>query len=387
MNNTNKQIDVELSNLESKSELPHFISEEWFSNQLAWLLNPKGSHGFKHLFVKEFLKLIAKNRSSKRSKYKRLETFFKYGKSGKGQTTTSYKLTNVSTVRELFLPKPYKIKEEGNLFADLMILDLDSKDNFVVFIENKLFGVNQAYQLSNYRKRANTKFKKCSVREFVYLTLNGDSPNEYNNADADNKYWVCMSWTKDVLGIINKLKPRGGDAKLRELRSCLKWLDKLKVEKGFRDYSAFNHNLLKSISSCLLEELNRLNKSKGSSWEFIKTKSKAIRMSYSRQPSKVLELKLLSNLSITIQTTKNNKQQTEKLFLPLNVQPDQLFHLLDLFAREIYYLHFKDQVKLYLGRNRKLTTTVSAGKEKLRPKLDVLFMHYSTLRVLNLMRS
>ena len=39
-------------------------SETWFSNQLAWLLDPKGSHGLGVKFLNSFVQKVAQHRSS-----------------------------------------------------------------------------------------------------------------------------------------------------------------------------------------------------------------------------------------------------------------------------------------------------------------------------------
>ena len=45
------------------------FNEAWFSNTLAWLLDPKGSHKLGVSFANEFLKTIAKIRTQDSEKY------------------------------------------------------------------------------------------------------------------------------------------------------------------------------------------------------------------------------------------------------------------------------------------------------------------------------
>ena len=132
--------------------LRRYFNEAWFSDTIAWLLNPKGSHNLGVKFAKEFLKKIAEKRSDKSSyDYKNRETMLKWGKAGKGKTITTLSLKNASSVREFYLSNSIqKRSSKGARYCDIVFIDLDSKDGFFLVIENKLFTSNHPKQLEDY---------------------------------------------------------------------------------------------------------------------------------------------------------------------------------------------------------------------------------------------
>ena len=68
------------------------LNEAWFSNTLAWLLNPRGSHGLGVTFCNEFVALVAQRRTEHHEgvKYARRATFLKWGKGGTGVGATGF---------------------------------------------------------------------------------------------------------------------------------------------------------------------------------------------------------------------------------------------------------------------------------------------------------
>jgi hypothetical protein len=74
----------------AKAKLPDItlrrcLSEAWFSDTLAWLLDPKADHGLGVGFANEFLKKVASNRSSSKFGYARRRYHLKWGKKGPGK--------------------------------------------------------------------------------------------------------------------------------------------------------------------------------------------------------------------------------------------------------------------------------------------------------------
>ena len=69
------------------------------------------------------------------------------------------------------------------------------------------FTSNHPDQLEEYYQLVENKFKRVKIREYVYLTLNGIKPIQYDKDISKNKlykYKVNMSWNKDILNIITK---------------------------------------------------------------------------------------------------------------------------------------------------------------------------------------
>jgi hypothetical protein len=81
-------------------KLRHYLNEAWFSNTLAWLLNPNGSHGYGVTFVKEFVKAIGKKRSNNYEKFAHNESLLNWRNRGSGTGASKFSLKNASVIRE-----------------------------------------------------------------------------------------------------------------------------------------------------------------------------------------------------------------------------------------------------------------------------------------------
>jgi hypothetical protein len=53
-----------LNEINERMLLTRCLNESWFSDTLAWLLDPKGSHGLGKKFADEFIKKIAEIRTN-----------------------------------------------------------------------------------------------------------------------------------------------------------------------------------------------------------------------------------------------------------------------------------------------------------------------------------
>jgi hypothetical protein len=217
-----------------KAELPDVtlrrcLSEAWFSDTLAWLLDPKAGHKLGVRFVNEFLKRIARNRCSSELAYARSGSHLKWGKNGPGRAPSGLKLANSSVIREFYLSKE-EIKRggRGQRYCDLVLFDLDSGDSLFVVIENKLFTTNHPRQLEDYFEAVESKYYRAKVREYVYLTLGRSEPKKFADENTSrHKHWVQVSWLGDVLEILEKCIGQNAPNELRHLKKLLNYLMKL----------------------------------------------------------------------------------------------------------------------------------------------------------------
>ena len=117
------------------------FNEAWFSNTLAWLLDPKGSHNLGVKFANEFLRTVAQIRTNgPEEKYERRETLLKWKRPGKGKSSFGFSLKNASVIREFYLAKSTcKRNGRGPRFCDIAFFDLDSSDGLFLVIENKIY--------------------------------------------------------------------------------------------------------------------------------------------------------------------------------------------------------------------------------------------------------
>lgn len=358
------------------------FTENWFSDTLAWLLNPKGSHGLGVNFAKEFLKCIAKNRSNNED-LKSRTNMLKWGKTGVGTSSLHFSLKNASSIREFYLAQSVeKRNSRGARYCDVVFLDLDVSDGLFVVIENKLFTSNRRGQLEEYYQLTEEKFKRTKVREYVYLNLYGEAPLDHGDDSTALKYWVPMSWSKDILGILKKLGVESGHSDLVQISSILEWLNNLKSLSIGKVVGDIRNLLLEATSLCLLEELNRLGENNRGTWEIGKTNSNHVKLVHSSSKKKPLYVELLPNFTITVQSRRKDSPLFEKIIVPFGVNTDQVFNLMDIAARDIYYFHFGDNVQLYLSNKRRLSATTSKQKQELKYIFDYVFKKQYELKII-----
>lgn len=148
------------------SELSH-------SAVIANLLNAKGKHGQKDLFLKLFIKQVKQYFTIDKDRYVLLENFSNL----KSKAVKEYYAGRVN----------YAAKEGGRI--DIVV---NNNLNNII-IENKIYASDQPSQLLRY-------FKFDNKATIFYLTLNGKQPDE-NSAKGLNigKEYVCISYEKDIV--------------------------------------------------------------------------------------------------------------------------------------------------------------------------------------------
>lgn len=363
------------------------FNETWFSDTLAWLLNPKGSHQLGVKFANEFLKTLAKSRSNKSEDYQNRKSMLKWGKSGRGTTATNFSLSNASSIREFHLAKSIKKRtSRGARYCDIVFIDLDLVDGLFLVIENKLFTSNHPGQLEEYYQLVENKFRRVKIREYVYLTLNGIKPIQYDKDISKNKlykYWVNMSWNKDILNIITKLQQDDNPHEdVTLLKSILDWLNRLNQKSISSLVEELRRLLLKTATACLLDELQRLGEGKSGSWKEGKTNADHISIFHTSSPKRPLFVELLPNFTITVQSRKSKRPLFEKIIVPFGVQPEQIFNLIDIAARDVYHYHFENSTNLYLSDKRRLSSTRSEIKRKVEQTFKFVYRYHYELKII-----
>jgi hypothetical protein len=370
------------------------INESWFSDTLAWLLDPEGSHGLGVAFAREFVRKVGKIRSKGENKYSHRKAHLKLGKSGSGTGATGFSLSNAGVFREFYLAKQLGKKgKRGTRYCDVVFLDLDSSDSLFLVIENKLFTTNHPGQLEEYFEAVEEKYGRAKIREYVYLTLNGDEPIQFEgDTPGKMKHWVRMSWVEDIGDILEKIEPgkrKDGFPAVKQFSEFLKWLKTMlnpsaEVKNSVEQIIS---GLVEATADCLLEELNRLGEGLGSAWGKERDLKNHTTLKYSKVKSP-LHVELLPNFSITIQgkmrskiKAKRGKAIFEKILVPFGSNSSQIFNLLDLAARDIYHLHLT-QGEANRIRKKKFTKTVSPVKEQTRSLFDFVHQNCFSLQIL-----
>ena len=384
-----------IDNLDSDFQIPDImfrrsLNETWFSDTLAWLFDPKSGDSLGVKFLEKFIEIIARKRSDSGLVCKQKRTHLKFGKLGQGRTVTGvnrFSFKNAAVCREFYLSKKYntitKWNNSGTQYCDIVVFDLDSTDGIFLTVENKLFTTNHPNQLENYYFTIEDKYSRVKTREYVYLTILGEAPRKPDGCDMKvlESEWVCISWIDDILPILEDLKPekKAEVEDVRKVRKLLHWLKMVTQVDGRtkQDLDGFIEFIIDSTAKCLVEELNRLTK-KGVWYQKTDIKSSVVHSSY---PKKVLRVQMLSNLCVTVHGQKRSKQNYEKVLIPFGSFPDQVFHLIDISARDVCYNHFTDPSS-YMSRSRKRTVTVSKTKMEVKPILEFLFQKKYQLQVL-----
>ncbi|MBE7649213.1 PD-(D/E)XK nuclease family protein (plasmid) [Tenacibaculum finnmarkense] len=356
------------------------FTEKWFSDTLSWLLNPKGSHQLGVKFSNLFLQQIGKIRSGN-ADYKRRDNMLKWGK-GIGTSATNFSLKNASSIREFYLSKSIKKRDSRDArYCDVVFLDLDLKDGLFVVIENKLFTNNHNGQLEEYYTVIEDKFSRVKIREYVYLTLDGMAPRNVNSKTL--KCWVKMSWSKDILGIIDDLKQESEHKDIVLLRHILEWVNKLKNSSISNSVLDLRKLLLKVASICLIKELNKLGTGKQGNWIEGEVNTNHISIIHSSVPKKPLFVELLPNFTITVQSRTKKKALFDKIIVPFGVHPDQIFNLIEITARDVYYYHFEDSADLYLADKRRSSSSSDNFKKgEIMRVLSYIYQNQYELKVI-----
>jgi hypothetical protein len=360
------------------------FNDAWFSNMLAWLFDPKGSHGLGTEFLQDFLKLLAKKRSSQADGYERKDSYLKWGREGSGRTTSGLSLGNTSAAREFFLASEVGRKaSQGSRFCDVVLIDLDPDDGLFVAIENKLFTTNHHNQLQDYYRTIESRYRRAKIREYVYLTFHGFPPlSSDGDSSVLNKTWLRCSWTEDIAGIIAGYPKAGLHPGLVELLQLLEWLKGVYSDRGESKAEEFRLQILYAAAYCLEEELNRLAEGRQGTWS-IARQGKTVKLVHSSNPKSPLLLELLPTISVAVQGHRQGRASFEKIVIPYGVNTDQIFNLLDIAARDIYRAHFGDRASTYLNTNkRRMQNHGNDRKQEVKPLFDFISAHFEALRVL-----
>lgn len=351
------------------------LNEAWFSDTLAWLLDPKASHGLGASFVRGLVSQIAKERVKPtilcegNHGYQRRQSRLTSGRAGKGTLPSALRLANGSPIREFFLsPGTGKGASRGQQYCDVLFVDLDSSDGFVLAIENKLFTTNHPGQLAGYYNAVESKFSRAKVREFVYLTLRGDCPARHRiDEQHDCKTWVRMSWLTDVVSLLQRTSAaaRKPTAEVAEFLGLLHWLGALADgTSGIGECGrAFSADIVRGASECLVEELNRISAAKEAKWSIDDRGDAHCKIRHTSAPKSRLFVELQASQSLAIQGRLRKQAHFEKFLIPFGSHPDQIFNLIDVAAREIFHgLFARPATKL--GSSRRLRTTKTAAKKR-----------------------
>ena len=152
--------------------------EQFHSNLLAWLLDPRGSHGLGDFFLQRFLVEIGAPRAIR---------------------AADRPSTTVQREKGLELDGEY-----GRL--DIWLLNESADVDFVCAIENKVWASEGEGQLAWYRRVLARDHDGQRVHH-VFLTPRGVQPDD----PAEREHWITMSYT-DIVRLVEGTIAAAGDA-------------------------------------------------------------------------------------------------------------------------------------------------------------------------------
>jgi len=371
---------------QSSLTLQRSLSEAWFSNTLAWLLDPRGSHKLGVRFAEAFAATIGRRRSEGgEHRYARRATFLKSGRGGDGVGAAGFSFANAAVIREFYLSRSVQPDGDESQFCDVVFMDLDTSDSFFLTIENKLFMPAWAPQLRAYQEAVDRKYDRVKVREFVVLTLR---PTDVIGGDLQRevaRQWVHLSWTGDVLGILNSLTTDGRTESRRAVKSLkrlLNWISHTSDSEALSDRvrCAFRDHLVRAAADCLKDELARLHAAGGGQWLVKRDTGQSITLRHSTHARSDLCISMLPGLSVAVEERKGDRRaRIDKIIVPFGAHPAQVFNLLDIAARDVYRGHFSTSAVRGDARWR----PVNRGPVKARhePLLRFVYRHQHALKV------
>jgi len=332
--------------------LTTIFNEQYLSDFLAWALDRQASHGWHSRFLTGMMKLIAQRRSKDGLDYERSATTLKSGKSGIGVPMSNLNLGNATVVRELHFAKS---KTARTNFLDIAILDFDKTDDFLVTIENKLFGHNTNNQLQKYYEQIDRQYKNAKCKEFVYLTFDGSLPKRIT-AETQAR-WVTLSWIDDLLPLLQDLQNKKSPAAVFEVTQALEWAKSLMGQSTSDLMKEVRSTYLAVIGDIFLYDLNRHLDTTKSSWSIDKVNDASITFKMPSASVSGLSIELMSNLDIAFGGKSSEEELFGRYILPFGLPVSQMINMIEYFIRLIYKENaLKSWAKHYVNRHRNKST-------------------------------
>ena len=147
------------------------VTEDVHSKVLAWLLNPRGSHGTGDCFLKKFL----------------VET----------GSTTQEQLREADW-SDTVVQREWHNEVDGSLGSlDILILNMGA--SFACAIENKIFSSEHSEQLTRYRRALSKEFEHFR-KGYIFLSPNGMAARRHE----ERQYWIPVGY-ETILRLVEDL--------------------------------------------------------------------------------------------------------------------------------------------------------------------------------------
>jgi hypothetical protein len=349
------------------------IDEAWFSNRLAWLLDPTGSHELGERFTRGFLDALATARGRTPATGLPMDRQRRCLRgpypAPLGVTPSQLTLGQLQVVRELHLAQQGPGRGSSRpRHLDLALLRLAAEKGLFVAIENKLFTADHDDQLAAYHRIVESRYARARVVEYAYLTLDGSAPKFTAGAsDACRSSWCAVSWLDDILPILDGLAAANTlPAAARELRDLLQWFAAVRMQwhRLGPAVGALRGALLQAVSEILLDELQRLNAGAPGTWA-VKYRGKTRwTLTHSQTPARSIVVQLTENLSVAVLARRKGKAFHDRRIVHISGSRAQFLAIMDLVAHDAYAMHFGDSADHYLFAARRLRSLNPRERER-----------------------
>lgn len=193
------------------------------------LLNPKGKHGQKDLFLKLFIEVLNE---------KIRENLESEANGFTGVQIIDFKTEKASTGIEVYTGK---INDEGTEGGRIDILINDNHSHGII-IENKIWASDQSNQLLRYHNYGKSKFKF----HIIYLTVDGKIPSNYSTGGQSFDY-LCISYKEDIIKWLEL--SRKECAQLPIIRETLtQYINQLKIYSGQSIHHKMKNEIIEVMS-------------------------------------------------------------------------------------------------------------------------------------------
>ena len=170
-------------------------SEIHHSRVIAWLLDPRGSHGLRDYFLRGFL-----SQAAAEAREHGIAEFTPFKVDG-----WKFSDTEVATERQI-----------GSDPGRIDILMVDESDKFVCLIENKIGSGEHSKQLSRYLQSVESEYEGLMALP-IYLTLDGRKPEKQQDAER----WIPCAY-EVVADLLKRTLDRNGSTISVDVSSFLK---------------------------------------------------------------------------------------------------------------------------------------------------------------------
>lgn len=335
------------------------LDEAWFSDRLAWLLDPAASHDLGDRFLRGFLDRLAAagaDHPAPGIAFARQRRLLRAPYPGAFGTTVDTIATGpLGTVRELHLGHHESGKSQAR-HSDLAVVRLTGDRPVLVAIENKLFTTDHDDQLAAYQRAIESRYADLRVVEYAYLTLFGQSPTDTGTEAAEAGPvipWVPVSWVDDVLPVLEALGADGAElpTAAAEVRDVLRWFAAVRARWAELGPAvvAWRREYRRAVVDMLLAELQRLNDGAPGTWHVVQRGTTVTTLGFSRTPARTVAVRVLDNLAIAVMARVKSRGVVDQRVIPAVSDMGQLVGWLGRTAVEVYSMMFGEGARRYRG--------------------------------------